>query len=152
MKVIFLDFDGVINSTSWVPDADDQPHLSIPWYAAGLDPDLVALVNEIIERTGAQVVVSSSWRQGATLEWLQEVLEEVGFLGDVIGATPRISYNQRASEIQAWLAGHGEDVEQFVILDDYADAGIEGHFVQTIPTVGLTPEDVEDAVTILGER
>lgn len=47
MKVIFLDFDGVITSKN----------------GYSLDPEKMELVKRICDETGAYIVVSSSWRR-----------------------------------------------------------------------------------------
>lgn len=153
-KVLFLDFDGVINSTAFHETREKQKpnfepaKLSMEWWAEGIDPDAVGRLNGLLKRTGAKVVVSSSWRLGTDRAWLQRVLEMRGFEGDVIGITERYTGN-RCFEIRRWL--ETTRVQSFAILDDDWDARIVGHFVKTDSAVGLTDEDVEKAVEILGE-
>jgi len=150
LKVVFLDFDGVLNSAEYTstlnPDAL-YPKLSTEWWAHGLDPKAIERLNVLLERTGAKVVVSSSWRINTTVEWLREVLESRGFRGKVIGMTEHYSGAARCEEISAWL--QGRPVKSFVIFDDDEDASIEGHFIRTDFEVGLTPEHVDQAVAIL---
>lgn len=154
MKVVFLDFDGVINSGPFT-DALKQkqdlniqpPKLSMKWWAAGIDPDAVVLLNGLLNRTGSKVVVSSTWRLGTDRSWLQCVLEMCGFEGEVIGVTERFPGKDRRIEIQDWIDRHS--VENFVILDDNGGAWIHRHFVQTDFEVGLTDELVEKAVKVL---
>ena len=67
MKVIFLDFDGVINSHEWYQTRMDRVDMEeiraqYPFYE--LDPELIENLNFIISETGAKVVISSSWRTG----------------------------------------------------------------------------------------
>lgn len=148
-KIIFLDFDGVLNYTEFL---DNLPHRSfaeaqsIEWWTECLDPSRVQLVNEIIEKTGAQIVVSSSWRHGHQPIGLQAFLEHVGFAYKIIDVTPR-GWGDRRDEILQWLQKNGAD--RFVILDDDDDASITGHFVQTSIKTGLTPEHVKAAIEIL---
>lgn len=156
MKVVFLDFDGVLNSTTFheASGKRQQPNslpskLSMEWWAEGVDPEAVARLNGLLKRTGAKVVVSSSWRLGTDERWLQRVLEMRGFEGEVIGKTERWVERDRSYEIQRWLAT--TRVEGFVILDDDGGADIAGHFVRTDFNAGLTDEDVERAVKVLGE-
>lgn len=147
--VVFLDFDGVLNDEAYLlrSDRDEEPGLSMWWWAKALDPALVELLNGLLERTGAKVVVSSSWRVGASKEWLQSVLESRGFKGEVIDVTPRSYGCNRSDEIEAWLLTH--EVESFVILDDDERARIEGRFVRTSMKVGLTRRHIEKAEAIL---
>lgn len=153
MKIVFLDFDGVLNHLEW---ASGQPHPRPPF-----DPACVRRVARICERTGARIVVSSSWRtrEQRSITWLRGLLIGAGLGGKayVVGMTPDHQHTgPRADEIRAFLASPPKTigrVESFAILDDDADAG-EGlgeHFVQTdFERGGLLDEHVERAVQILG--
>jgi hypothetical protein len=154
VKVIFLDFDGVLNSGPYTDSLKQKVNfkpreLSMDWWAEGLDPVCVKLLNKLVERTGAVIVVTSTWRLHATLGWLQRVLRMRGFEHRVYGATERHVGQARSYEIQRWLGT--KRLEQFVILDDDDKANIAGHFVKTDPEVGLTVGLVEKAVKILSE-
>ena len=59
MKYIFLDVDGVLNHEQWYEDLDKNPDAPAFPYSC-FDPQCVARVNEILEATGAQLVISSS--------------------------------------------------------------------------------------------
>lgn len=154
MRVIFLDFDGVLNGR----DTEE----SMSTVVDGLFPNrgLVARLNRIIERTGAHVVLATSWRYHAGIAKCLEALQAVGFVGEVIGETPdfrsqgpyadRRTYTPRSDEIRAWLAKH--PVDAFVVLDDHGDAEVDGCTVRTDVRVGLTDQDVERAVRILEKR
>lgn len=124
MKIIFLDIDGVLNHQNWfsrrhkeVNQNDVVSHY--PFYE--FDPESVEQLNRIINETGAKVVVSSTWRLGRTITQLQEILDRVGFIGEVIDKTPnfhakgtdndgeRIGYTiPRGCEIDWWLKNEGE--------------------------------------------
>lgn len=148
-KILFLDFDGVLNYTEFFSNLPRRPIIgtqSIEWWTECLDPSRVELVNEIVEKTGAQVVVSSSWRHGHQPIALQAFLEHIGFRHQIIGITPR-GWGDRRDEIRQWLNENKAD--RFVILDDDDDASIDGHFVQTSMETGLTPEHAQKAIEIL---
>jgi hypothetical protein len=53
MKVIFLDIDGVLNSDS-TPNPRQFPYI--------VDDRLLARFKDLVRRTGAKVVLSSTWR------------------------------------------------------------------------------------------
>jgi hypothetical protein len=177
MKVIFLDFDGVVNSWPHLeamekggePPADDLEREYYALVPGGEDPDFwlwkyrmfsrekVGLVGQIIARTGAKVVVSSSWRRAYDLHELQAFLRCHGLKdSDVIDITPtdlhlnkELGYIPRGLEIRTWLDAHPE-VTAFVVLDDESDMdGVEEQFVQTNMDVGITQENVDQAVAIL---
>jgi hypothetical protein len=124
MKIIFLDFDGVLNSENWYRrrfnEIDrDTAAGNYPFYE--FDPLSIKELNRIVEQTGASVVVSSSWRVGNRIQDLQQMLDAVGFVGNVIDTTPRFSTkgidnNQnpitytipRGCEIEWWLKETGK--------------------------------------------
>lgn len=108
------------------------------------DPECVARVNKILEETGAELVVSSSWRN---MSDLKDIFAGVG-LPTKFHVTPnadriypeldpiRDLYNDdirywRGSEIKYWLDRH--PAGNYVILDDDCDMLDEqlDHFIQT---------------------
>lgn len=150
MRVVFLDFDGVLNATTG--DVDDGGEL---WTASWLDPTMVGRLAHVVAETRAAVVVSSSWRQRRSVAELDAILAQRGYAGGVLDVTPRLprpaegEHHVRANEITAWLADH-PDVESFVILDDEEDlATLSRCHVRTDPATGLTETDVERAIAIL---
>ena len=61
-KIIFLDFDGVLNTEHY---QNFLYHEGNPWqdkYGAFFDPDAVAQLKRIIDATNADIVVESSWK------------------------------------------------------------------------------------------
>jgi len=178
MKVIFLDIDGVLNSEDWhrrrhkdVSQYDQSSQY--PFYE--FDPSLVSNLNLIIEKTEAKIVVSSTWRMGREITELQNILNSVGFSGEVIDKTKSLhikgeSYTiPRGCEIAEWLDNKGgfrrinwsrerqrECIDQalvknYVILDDDSDMLLrqKEHFVHTSWQNGLTAELAEKAISIL---
>ena len=115
-----------------------------------LDPACIAVLNEIVARAQADVVVSSTLRYGKSVAELQAMLDAQGFVGRVIDKTPTGAAGAgRGEEIAAWLATHA--VSGFVIIDDHVDMGeLRGHLVQTDPARGLQPADAQRAIVILG--
>lgn len=160
MKVIFLDVDGVLNSVGWMEE-NKKYGLSRP-----VDPSKVRLLKQIIDSTGAKVVLSSTWRNvdGSNGEPEHEVynclVRELGKCGiRIYSRTPLIN-NDRPKEIKAWLDSH-PSVGEFVSLDDdfeyedYQRHGISGCLVQTRfwdEDGGLGEGHVEKAIRLLSER
>ena len=135
--MIFLDIDGVLAPIRrWDRYGD-------------LDPACIEVLNEIVARGGAEVVVSSTWRYGRTVAELQAMLEAEGFTGSVIDKTPTGAPGaERGEEIAAWLAEHA--VGGYVIIDDHLDMGeLRTHLVQTQPAQGLQPADAARAIALL---
>ena len=146
MKVIFLDFDGVIT----VPPK---------WY---LKANKIKYIKRIVDETGAKIVVSSSWRR-------ENVKETIN---DMIGKTKRCPRNRmlywlidnlydvthtykglRGQEIKDWLNEH-DDIENYVIIDDDGDFLNEQlyHFVQTNYEDGITEVEATRAIKVLNKQ
>lgn len=146
-KIIFLDVDGELTYCNYRNSE-----------TSNIDIEKVKLLKEICDRTGAKVVISSSWR-GTEEHTLQCYHILVNILAqndiEVIGNTPHIKAEfieevpkifcldtpphlthkyrtGRAAEIQKWLSEH--DVDAFVILDDedysWSDYGYDQYWVQ----------------------
>lgn len=150
MKVLFLDYDGVINYFT--------EHYSTPVKMVGdiltmAEPELVYRVNLIQDRTGCEIVLSSSWRHQP--DW-REAMKASGIFKPLLDRTPRYSSATkygiesdmlcRGHNIQDWLDEHPE-VTRYAILDDSSDmlASQLPNFFRTDVTKGLTQE-IADAV------
>lgn len=157
--VVFLDVDGVLNhhdlyaarrKREAYPRTDDEEH------AAWIDPACVRRVQALCDRTGAAIVVSSSWREIIGLDATVRALRHHGLTADVVGQTPTESEvgklivlaMSRWQEIRAWLDTHAM-VDRFVVLDDAADSTPAEVYVKTDIAVGITDADTERAVAIL---
>lgn len=129
MKILFLDIDGVVNCSKTV--AGGQQFLPI-------DPFMALLVNRICEATGAQIVLSSSWRLAE--ESRAEVNKHI--YPKFIDVTPyKHGLESRGSEIKAWLKDR-PGVARYAILDDNSDMLKEQmpNFFKTEWDTGLTEE------------
>lgn len=153
MRVVFLDFDGVLNRTTDVAGEIDEY-----WSAAWLDPELVTRFARLVRTTGARVVVSSSWRQRRSRVELDEILATRGYSAGVFDVTPRLPKPAegerlvRSLEIAAWLHVHPE-VSALAILDDDLEMGaLTAHHVWIDPTKGLSEHDCERALAMIGDR
>lgn len=139
MRVIFLDIDGVLNA---------HHNTAERWRGfIGIDQRHVKLFLKLIERTGAKVVLSSTWRRDD--DWL-ETMDVNGLHKELfIGRTDRLGV-ARGIEIQKYLNEHPE-ITQYAILDDDSDM-LEGQrFFKTVWDVGLT-EEICDAIVAHFDR
>lgn len=157
-KLIFLDIDGVLNSQLWYVRTKGSRERD------DLDREAIGFLNNLIKKTDAKVVVTSTWRLGRTVEELQEILTRNGFVGEVIDKTKDIRYGEdgdcvlRGNEILQWMKSHPEilgcyypDYKHYVIFDDDSDMLYwqRNNFIQTDPYVGLTPTNTYKAEKIL---
>lgn len=161
MKIIFLDFDGVLNNEEYYVKLHSENFKGYGEYPiCEFDFKCIKVLNYIIEKTGAKVVVSSSWRTGKDIDKLQELLNDVGFKGEVIDKTPSFRHNDmlRGNEILIWIKQNkeivGEDYheyENYIILDDDSDMLYwqKDNFLQVDRFVGLTMSIAHSAIRIL---
>jgi len=114
-----------------------------------LDAACIAVLNDIVARAEADVVVSSTLRYGKTVAELQAMLDTEGFVGRVLDKTPTgAAGGGRGDEIAVWLAAHA--VSGFVIIDDHVDMGeLRSHLVHTDSARGLQAADAPRALAIL---
>lgn len=156
--LLFLDIDGVLNHRGWLVSANWR-HIQagargerFDLAQAQIDPSRVALLNDICERTGCKVVISSTWRLAHPEARMVELLGNAGFKGEVIGYTPDLD-TERGLEVAAWLRHNAGPDARFVILDDNADMGALLHrLVQTSFETGLDSSAVETSVELLRQR
>lgn len=151
MKVLFLDIDGVLNSFKY--------DLHRVEGEGNIDVTRLPLLKRIVDATGAQIVLSSSWRKywekednfdpiGAELE---AVFGQFGL--EIYDKTPFLPIGSRVHEIMAWLEEHTGEVEAFAVLDDtFGGWGeIASNVVRTDARIGLglMGTHVDKAIDIL---
>ena len=170
MKLIFLDIDGVLNyQLFWDEkkrcDRYNELPKDVPSEVRGICEASVKLLNDLIEKTGAKVVVSSSWRIGRTPQELQKILDYKGFKGEVIDKTPILNFKTknysysvpRGCEIKAWMEMNkgilGDKISKvkYVILDDDSDMLYwqRNNYLWVDGYIGLTPNIIYKAKQIL---
>ena len=162
-KVIFLDIDGVLNTGSWHSQAKGKELQDE--YGYKFDPKAVVNLKRIVDETGAEIVISSTWKSFGFSE-LEEMWKDRGLPGKLAGLTPNSVSDEmllnvdidsielfhiRGEEIKEWLTKHGKRVSNYVIIDDMDNMLPEqqSHFVHTNPEVGITEENAAQAITIL---
>lgn len=145
MKILFLDFDGVITT---------------PESRWKIDETKVKLVNRIVSETGAKIVVTSSWKLGYRIvdnfkeeinrkypnaEWIKPLVDNIYGITDSMGSW-------RGDEIHRWL--EDKDVESYVIIDDDSDFREDQlfNFVQTDTYEGITEREVKLCIDILNGK
>ncbi len=161
MRVLFLDFDGVLNTLDLIrsshqsskgkAESGDTRWLSM------LCPNRVAILDLLCKRASCKVVVSSSWRVLHSKEKLQFLLEKKGFTGEITDVTPPREYGeQRGNVIQRWMESYREEnpgvALNVVILDDNSDmAHLSYRLVQTKTNEGITHGHIEKALKLFNE-
>lgn len=154
LKLIFLDVDGVLNNN------DTRVTTKDGW--CFVDDELVSRLSEIVHKTGAKVILSSTWREGwnkkdesKNASYFNELRDKLlEYDVHLFDKTPEVSRTHiRGDAIGEWFGSIDYDVESYIILDDYNDMGcFSSHLLQTAGGRGLTEEDVEMAITYLNKK
>lgn len=135
MKVIFLDIDGVLNTNS------DRE----------ISNDKLKLLSELVSKTGAEIVLSSSWRNwwnhpktnipgSFIINWKKQFLDN----NLSITLTTELECPKNLS-IEKFIIRH--DVKCFIVLDD--EPIDIANLVQTDAEQGLTQSDCQKAAHLL---
>ena len=169
-KYIFLDIDGVLATPKSIEGVGGE------WR---IEDEKQELLKHIIDSTGANIVLSSSWRKWdleTTIEFMKQ--EGFWFYDLIIGVTIRAyQYIDRTKkihlsiprgvEIYQWIDTniHSDNGKnwgrkklgldyQYVILDDDCDMLYvqRNNFVNTNSDLGLTDDDCELAIEILNRE
>ncbi len=151
-KYIFLDVDGVLNSDDYFNHEGSQP-FSISDH---IDPKAVAILQTLIDATGAVIILSSTWRHGNLLDILKQRFSDLKFTGQIIDITGSDHVANgwvRGNSIYLWLKTHVSKLStaKYVILDDDVDMLLfqADHFVHVNSQIGLTKANVDKAIQIL---
>jgi hypothetical protein len=172
-KILFLDFDGVLNpdlyhnhmTKMWryKPDLVKSRDQFGDYFAPWCVDELRALVN----LTGCDIVISSTWRAFCDVKHLWEYR---GMPGTCIGRTP-IGHESRESVIRNSMVNvdptlyqikRGEEVQLYIdmfgkpdkmaIIDDideFTGTPVEKYFVQTNEKYGWTRKETERLIELL---
>lgn len=150
MKVIFLDVDSVLNTIDTFKmrkDIYNKYGLVIP----RIDLYRVEFLKEIVNKTDAKIVVSSTWRKyDNDMKELKEVFSLFGLeIYDITGIDESA---KKGIEIIDWL--NKNEVDSFIIIDDEISdlVGLEEYVVKTRVNrfaTGLMKEHIPYAINIL---
>ena len=168
-KIIFLDFDGVLNTEHYQGLLQYQGK---PWqdeYGAFFDPNAVKQMKRIIDATGADIVVESSWKY-LGLDTMNELWEVRNLPGKIIDITPSSVSDEhlldvdlenidtailhcKGLEISSWLSEKGQSNTRYVIIDDeyVVLESQSSNFILTNPYEGITEEQANKIISILNE-
>ena len=185
MKVIFLDHDGVIClSTEWGGRYKKQDKwggrklsmtpLEMPLECRfdNFNQKAVKVLNQIIEETGAEIVVSSDWKRWANLEEMGEYYESKGIIKKPIALTTNLGqctwYNNmiwvwspqwdlemtRVIEIKQYLHDHPE-ITHWVSVDDlnmgkngedWKEWGLDNFVLTPSQSEGIKQSGIKDKI------
>ena len=148
MKVIFLDYDGVVNTPIW--DEQGKCKYNLPGDGKVNNYQAIMWLNYLCKKTGAKIVVSSTWRYCCKKTSYQDCLYNAGLSKEIeiIGCTKWFGSETRTEEIKKYLQEH-HDIQEYVILDDeFVD---DPHFVSCNANYGFGLDECQKALIILSD-
>ncbi|MDD5851188.1 MAG: HAD domain-containing protein [Galactobacillus timonensis] len=107
-NLLFLDFDGVINTF----DDDAKKNYQMPSHRC------MKNLNQLCHDRHLKIVISSSWRYDG-IENCEKYLREGGLDPDIeiVGTTPKMDFKGRPAEILQYVTKE-KDLTGFLIVDD----------------------------------
>ena len=171
-RYLFLDIDGVLNTTSYSNYLIDHNEDEVDEDGAIFDPEAVDNLAFIIEKVpDVKIIISSTWRLKGW-EWMNNLWMKRELPGSIYSFTPVLDvvcfidkmkrrdttsvypYGTRALEINEWLrlyASRNPLSYKYVIMDDFNDflAMHQEHVIITDPHYGIAKEDAICTLDIL---
>ena len=148
IKVLFWDIDGVLNTDRQHWHCQMNGITPVDEFGYEFDHKAVDNLATILEETGAEIVISSSWKF-LGLQTLQRMWEDRKLPGTILDITS--DGKSKGWEIDEWLMECESQVNRYAIIDDENDmlTKQQKHFVQTNSQFGITCKDAERVITIL---
>lgn len=149
-KVIFLSFDGVLASgyNNYMMKCKRLPLED--GYGKLFDPECVNWLKKILDETGADIIVTSKWKEHLRLKDFQnmwKMRDLPGTIADVTAIDER-----RGDEIALWLSDCRE-VVQYVILDaspaECFNDDQMNHLIRLNPNDGVNRNVARRAIELL---
>lgn len=146
MKIIFLDIDGVLNTTQLNDNEID------------LDLDKIDILKKVVEKTNASIFLISSWSKGLIKKnnKIIPIRKETKYLLDIFNKNniKLIDFwkleHPKTLEIYNYLENN--EIDSFVILEDEYksfDKNLLSHTVKIDEYNGLQPSDIYKITNIL---
>lgn len=141
-RIIFLDFDGVVNTIYYRYYKRFKKYQMR--YAASADGivnnrQAIQWLNELYDKYPYDIVVTSTWRLHSNCI---QILYNSGLNKKIkiIGYTPYLEGKTRGEEIKKWIEDNNYiNFNNFIILDDDTDMGdLDSHLIKCDPYLGFT--------------
>jgi len=142
--IIFLDIDGVLNSTKFFLSSRFNPDLEYPYNS--IDPVAVETLNTLFGRLlDCKIILSSSWS-------MESILLIDSIRGEFIGRTPYFPNKIRGKEIDYVVKEN--NISSYAIIDDDKDMlfSQRSRFVYIDREYGLQPHHINKIINILKKK
>ena len=148
MDLIFLDVDGVLNSTKHALELYKKTGVQRSNERYPFDWECLENFYKLVSDTDASVVISSSWRNyEKNMHVLNQIFDFYGIRDKIVGQTGVMWNHGRDREIMDYL--YRNPCDHFVVLDDVMYTSLMDYTVWTTLYEGFTKDDVEKAKKIL---
>lgn len=160
MKLIFLDLEGVLNSTKFWLKGCPPPSANSPYNM--FDPEAISLINKIIEMTDAEIVLTSTLR--IYYKKINKFFENIGIKGKLNGILSgkyeserynrKDEFKAKGKEIAEYIDSLNNPVSSWCIIDDEDIEFLETQKSKLIKTDfinGLTLENVNKIIELLNK-
>ena len=152
-KVIFLDFDGVMDTEYYDQILTSEGKPINDEYGIVFDPNSIRNLKRIIDETYADIVVTSTWKYEMSYADILDMWKARDLPGFVTDVTPNISGCRcRGDEIDAWLEDCKDEC-QYVILDDLGTENFHFYHLPNLlvvnPYYGIDEVIADQAICLL---
>jgi len=161
MRVLFLAFDGVLNSSQsieyfyrkWVEDGKPQDKAYLDGEDDTWCPIAISNLKLLIELIpDLVIVITSSWREDMNLWVLRSLFHKHPLISKaIIDKTPIVKEGSRAKEIKSWISQNPHfPISNYIILDSLSIGGLRKHLIKLNPKEGFMYSDFLKALNLLG--
>jgi|ERR1035437_7729574 hypothetical protein len=135
MRIIFLDIDGVLNNGN----------AAGVFHESSTIPYCVEVLNYILEKSGAKIVLISSWKDAFDFEVIKKLLYNRGIKPKSIVACTEKDV-QKEPGMTKFIKDNKSKIESFVIIDNdinFINGDFEDFVIRTNTKTGITEEEIE---------
>lgn len=169
-RVLFLDFDGVLNTESYQQKLQSEGKPRQDGYGPLFDPKAVENLKMILDAVpDVLLVINSSWKLEG-LDRMRALWEDRGLPGTIHSVTPdyvpdllNIDLENpdnitmlagNGNEVKEWLSRYAPEGCKYVILDDVPDflPEQEAFLICTDPRTGITHDDAVRTISLLAKQ
>ena len=155
MKLIFLDFDGVLNAY------DEGSYMTHTPDEYGPSKSICDRIIDLCEKTGSRIIISSNWRKfddngyyKFNKYYYSNPLPKVyHILGKyIVGTLPPYRHTTKAEALIIWFEENNFVGEDWVVVDDdprenlgkTLDWNIKNHYIETNPIYGINEKVIKE--------
>ena len=154
-KYLFLDFDGVLNTTQHQAQCNVLGFPDSDKYGPLFSPIAVRNLQNLIDETGAEIIIISSWRYLHSQHILKQMWTDrelpMNTNIHILDQNREMSDLSKGEQIANFMSARSNP---YVILDDEYEDFLDSqlsHLVHINPVTGLKKENVDQAILILNQ-